>query len=92
MEQALNPIVIKQDFPALPGKMSTSRNIRGTTTTNAAVSFACNKATPCEGIDVADINLTGGASLVGKVGSVVSANCANAKVVFSGKHDGLNCA
>ncbi|KAL2945323.1 hypothetical protein RDABS01_006081 [Bienertia sinuspersici] len=99
MEQALNPIVIKQDFPALPGKPNYAKitdvhfkNIRGTTTTNAAVSFACNKATPCEGIDVADINLTGGASLVGKVGSVVSANCANAKVVFSGKHDGLNCA
>uniref|UniRef100_A0A803LA13 Uncharacterized protein n=1 Tax=Chenopodium quinoa TaxID=63459 RepID=A0A803LA13_CHEQI len=68
------------------------KNIRGTTTSNTPLSFACNKAAPCDGIEVVDVflNIT---STIGKIANnILSASCANAKVVFSGKHDGLNCA
>ncbi|XP_021763032.1 exopolygalacturonase-like [Chenopodium quinoa] len=99
MDQTLNPIVIKQDYPPIPDKPNYAKitnvhfkNIRGTTTSNTPLSFACNKAAPCDGIEVVDVflNIT---STIGKIANnILSASCANAKVVFSGKHDGLNCA
>ncbi|KMT06011.1 hypothetical protein BVRB_7g163410 [Beta vulgaris subsp. vulgaris] len=107
MDQALNPIGIKQDYLPLPDKPNLAKitnvhfkNIRGTTTTNAAVSFVCSKLAPCDEIKVSDVNLsfTGKStlvdksSLVGKVANILSTTCVNAKVKFSGKHDGLNCA
>lgn len=72
------------------------KNIRGTSATTEVVTFACSPALPCEGIEVADINLTfdGKAVLHKKVldsalGMVT--NCLNAKVVFTGKHNGISC-
>ncbi|KAK9726342.1 hypothetical protein RND81_05G207400 [Saponaria officinalis] len=99
MDQVQNPITIKQDYPSTPGKPHNAKvskvqfkNIRGTATTNAAVTFSCSKANPCDAIQVADVDLKStGKALLGKVSNLL-ATCANAKVAFIGKHDGLNCA
>ncbi|XP_057549206.1 exopolygalacturonase-like [Amaranthus tricolor] len=101
MDQTLNPISIKQDYLPIPDKPNYAKitnikfkNIKGTTTTNAVVAFACSKVTPCDGVEVSDINFsfTGKPSIIGKLPNLLSANCANAKVTFSGAHQGLNCA
>lgn len=73
------------------------RNIRGTSATTELVTFDCSPLLPCTDIEVADVSLTfdGKAAIHKKlpltkaIGSVV--NCLNAKVVFKGKHDGINC-
>ncbi|XP_074267525.1 exopolygalacturonase clone GBGE184-like [Silene latifolia] len=103
MDHVKNPIIIDQQYGK---KKSTEashvkisdvhfRNIRGTSTTNEVVTLACSPAIPCEGIEISNINLTfdGKQVLHRKVAPNlgVLAICSNAKVTFSGKHDGINC-
>ncbi|KNA12651.1 hypothetical protein SOVF_124140 [Spinacia oleracea] len=97
MDQTVNPIAVKQNYPPAPEKAILAKitdvhfkNIKGTTTTKAALSFACDKATSCEGIEVVDvlINFTETGKVVQ---NVLSASCANAKVMFTGNDGGLNC-
>ncbi|KAL9247149.1 hypothetical protein vseg_020612 [Gypsophila vaccaria] len=103
MDHVKNPIIIDQQY----GKKSVGeashvkisdvhfRNIRGTSTTNEVMTFACSSAMPCEGIEVADINLVfdGKQLLHRKAGLIpgILSSCLNAKVTFLGKHDGLKC-
>ncbi|KAL9228217.1 hypothetical protein vseg_003822 [Gypsophila vaccaria] len=99
MDQVQNPISIKQDYPSTPDKPHNAKvtkinfkNIRGTTTTSTGVSVSCSKASPCDAIIVADVDLKfTGKALLGKITNLL-ATCVNAKVAFTGKHDGLNCA
>ncbi|XP_048489936.2 exopolygalacturonase clone GBGE184 [Beta vulgaris subsp. vulgaris] len=104
MDHVKNPIIIDQQYGKKESKEASHvkisdvhfKNIRGTSATTEVVTFACSPALPCEGIEVADINLTfdGKAVLHKKVldsalGMVT--NCLNAKVVFTGKHNGISC-
>ncbi|KAL9228216.1 hypothetical protein vseg_003821 [Gypsophila vaccaria] len=103
MDHVKNPIIIDQQYGKKTSKEASHvkisdvhfRNIRGTSTTNEVVTLACSPALPCEGIEIADINLTfDGKVLRSKrvpplLG--VLASCSNAKVVLKGKHDGIKC-
>ncbi|KAL9251341.1 hypothetical protein AKJ16_DCAP02395 [Drosera capensis] len=64
------------------------RNIRGTSTTNTIVNLICSSKIPCEGIEVADIDLK---PMPLKGVAQTQSACTNAKVKFGGKHDGLTC-
>ncbi|XP_074278994.1 exopolygalacturonase-like [Silene latifolia] len=98
MDQVHTALTIKQDYLSTPDKPHNAKvsnihfkNIKGTSIANIAVSFTCSKRTPCEGIEIADIDLKyTGQSLMGKLFSHM-AICDNAKVAFIGKHDTLNC-
>ncbi|GAB2301234.1 hypothetical protein Dimus_035268, partial [Dionaea muscipula] len=73
------------------------KNIRGTSTTYQVLSLICSPTVPCEGIQVADIDLkpiTDAAKLrpsALKTAEPSLSGCLNAKVTFGGKHDGLSC-
>ncbi|KAK4492599.1 hypothetical protein RD792_003421 [Penstemon davidsonii] len=95
MDQVRNPIIIDQHYhsksnsKAVPSSVKISdvhfRNIKGTTPSPTSVTLNCSSAFPCEGIELADINLQ-------PLGNVVSLNsvCSNAKV--SVVRGGLNTA
>ncbi|KAM7270593.1 hypothetical protein ACFE04_030351 [Oxalis oulophora] len=86
-----NPIIIDQYYcpwnqcdkkkPSLVkiGKVS-FKNIRGTSTTANVLSLVCSPNNPCQGVEVADIDL----AYSGPEGPAVS-TCANVKPVLSGK-------
>lgn len=57
------------------------KNIRGTTNTKAPVSLNCSEAAPCEGVELADIDIAPS----GTTGPLQGATCQNAKTVFNGK-------
>ncbi|XP_021763214.1 exopolygalacturonase clone GBGE184-like [Chenopodium quinoa] len=106
MDHVKNPIIIDQQY----GKKKSSeashvkisdvhfKNIRGTSATTELVTFACSPALPCEGIEVADVNLSfeGKAVLhklkkpLGAIGNLAT-TCMNAKVIFNGKNGGIGC-
>lgn len=65
------------------------KNIRGTTTSNVAVSFTCSSAVPCQGIEMVDIGLQYKGEGV-KV-TTVSASCENAKIKYVGKQSPPPC-
>lgn len=72
------------------------KNIRGTSATPELLTFACSKALPCEAIEVADVNLIyEGKAILHKNpvpgNNGQAATCLNAKVVFGGKHEGIDC-
>ncbi|KAL2510521.1 Exopolygalacturonase [Abeliophyllum distichum] len=83
-----NPIIIDQHYNSKktqePSKVKISdvhfRNIRGTTVSTISVSLNCSRTFPCEGIELADINLTPSAG----IGKLTSA-CSNAKYILRGK-------
>ncbi|CAO2824378.1 unnamed protein product [Amaranthus hypochondriacus] len=105
MDHVKNPIIIDQQYGKKASSEASHvkisdvhfRNIRGTSATTELVTFDCSPLLPCTDIEVADVSLTfdGKAAIHKKlpitkaIGSVV--NCLNAKVVFKGKHDGINC-
>jgi galacturan 1,4-alpha-galacturonidase len=66
------------------------KNIRGTTTSEVAVTFSCSSAVPCQGIVMSDIDLKYNGENV-KV-KTVSASCENAKIKYEGKQNPLPCA
>ncbi|OWM78098.1 hypothetical protein CDL15_Pgr018667 [Punica granatum] len=96
MNNVANPILIDQYY-GFHQKLSASRvkvhdvhfrNIRGTSASLVAVSLACSSLFPCEGIELADIDL----SYTGRKPLPISASCTNAKPTFSGKQNPPSCA
>ncbi|KAL2535522.1 Exopolygalacturonase [Forsythia ovata] len=85
-----NPIIIDQHYNSKktrePSKVKISdvhfRNIRGTTVSKVPVLLNCSRTFPCEGIELADINLTPSAG----IGQLTSA-CSNAKYILRGKQN-----
>lgn len=57
------------------------RKIQGTTVSNVAVSLQCSTSNPCEGVEIADVDL----AYAGRPHntSFVS-SCSNAKTIFGG--------
>ncbi|XP_057428268.1 polygalacturonase-like [Lotus japonicus] len=87
-----NPIVIDQSYGSKKKRApSTSvwkisdvhfRKIRGTTVSNVAVSLQCSSKNPCEGVEVADVDL----AYAGRPGNTTFvSSCLNAKATFGGK-------
>ncbi|XP_073135931.1 exopolygalacturonase-like [Henckelia pumila] len=87
MNQVKNPIVIDQHYDSKrkpeQSKVKISdvhfKNIKGTTISRVAVSLNCSSAVPCEGIELANIDLVP----YGSIGPLQSA-CSNAKFISTG--------
>ncbi|KAL9260432.1 hypothetical protein AKJ16_DCAP05851 [Drosera capensis] len=101
MDHVRNPIIIDQQYGSKKKKKAAAglisqvkvsnvafRNIRGTSTTNTIMNLICSPKIPCEGIEVADIDLK---PMPLKGVAQTQSACTNAKVKFGGKHDGLTC-
>ncbi|XP_038889526.1 exopolygalacturonase-like [Benincasa hispida] len=98
MVNVSNPVIIDQEYcpwnqcnRKVPSKIKISnvsfKNIRGTSATPVAVKLLCSKSIPCEGVEVADINLT----YNGSRGPITS-QCANVKPTISRKQNPRICA
>jgi len=81
-----NPVVIDQHYNSKkrePSKVKISdvhfRNIRGTTISQVPILLNCSRTFPCEGIELANINLAAS----GPIGPLTSA-CSNAKFILRG--------
>ncbi|XP_027087944.2 polygalacturonase-like [Coffea eugenioides] len=98
MQNVSNPVIIDQEY--CPNNQCTNtapssvkiaqvsfKNITGTSATPAVVTLLCSKSIPCEGVEVADIDL----AYNGNQGNV-SSNCANVKPALSGKLNPPICA
>ncbi|KAL6968547.1 galacturonan 1,4-alpha-galacturonidase [Sarracenia purpurea var. burkii] len=91
MDQVRNPIFIDQHYGSKrkPGssrvKISDVRfsNIRGTTTSINAVALSCSEAVPCEGVELADIDLAYSAPIPTKL----TCSYEHAAATFSGKQN-----
>ncbi|XP_022153637.1 polygalacturonase-like [Momordica charantia] len=92
------PIIIDQEYcpwnqcnRKVPSSIKISKvsfkNIRGTSATPIAVKIVCSKSVPCEGVEIADIDLT----YNGSQGPIKS-QCANVKPVITGKQNPPICA
>ena len=57
----------------------TYQNIRGTSATQAAITFDCSRTVPCKGISVQNVNLES------EGGGVATASCQNVEFINSGK-------
>ncbi|KAJ8429328.1 hypothetical protein Cgig2_026558 [Carnegiea gigantea] len=81
--------------PQVPAKINDIhfKNIKGTSTTRDLVNFACSPVVPCEGVEIADVDLVfDEKAILGAALPVVPpATCLNVKPIFNGKHDGINC-
>lgn len=82
-------IVINQKYGALsnsPSKVAISdvhfKNIWGTTTDNVPVQITCSTSVPCQGVEVADINLKYSGN---KDDSSIKSTCTNADMTCEGK-------
>lgn len=62
------------------------KNIRGTSSTMVAVQLSCSKAIPCEGVEIADIDL----AYHGTNGTITSV-CENVKPAISGTQNPPIC-
>ncbi|KAK3221033.1 hypothetical protein Dsin_015003 [Dipteronia sinensis] len=93
MNNVANPVVIDQVYcPAnecnakLPSKVKISnvsfKNIRGTSATPVAVKLDCSSGIPCQGVEVADIDLT----YTGKEAPAALSECSHVMPKISGKH------
>ncbi|KAK2654411.1 hypothetical protein Ddye_014267 [Dipteronia dyeriana] len=93
MNNVNNPVVIDQVYcPAnecnakLPSKVKISnvsfKNIRGTSATPVAVKLDCSSGIPCQGVEVADIDLT----YTGKEASAALSECSHVHPKIYGKH------
>ncbi|KAE8645716.1 exopolygalacturonase-like [Cucumis sativus] len=98
MQNVSNPVIIDQEYcpwnqcnRKVPSKIKISKvsfkNIRGTSATPIAVKLVCSKSIPCEGVEVADINLT----YSGIRGPILS-ECANVQPLITGKQSPQICA
>ncbi|MCE3215746.1 hypothetical protein HAX54_003337 [Datura stramonium] len=96
MNNVRNPVIIDQHYCPMPpctGQASsvkikdvTFNNIRGTSSSIAAVTFNCSALFPCEGINLRDINLSHNG-----VGGPAIALCANAQGHAAGKELPPSC-
>ncbi|PIN25962.1 Polygalacturonase [Handroanthus impetiginosus] len=90
MRNVGNPIIIDQEYcpdNQCPHQSSgvkvsqvTYRNIKGTSSTQAAITFRCSSTNPCSGIKLQDIRLT----YINTLRSPTLAYCQNAQVSRSG--------
>ena len=64
------------------------KNIRGTSASKVAIDMQCSPKCPCEGIELADIDLVAASTDVG----TLSASCTNAKVQVLGKVIPAGCS
>ncbi|KAJ7008272.1 exopolygalacturonase [Populus alba x Populus x berolinensis] len=60
------------------------QNIKGTSTSNVAVSFLCSSSVPCQGVELVDIDL---AYIGQKANMPLSSSCLNANVKSGGKQN-----
>ncbi|KAL2661981.1 hypothetical protein GLYMA_02G016300v4 [Glycine max] len=91
MKGVQNPIIIDQSYGSNKKTTpSTSvwkisnihfRKIQGTTVSNIAVSLQCSTSNPCEGVEIADVDL---AYSGGPHNTTFVSSCSNAKAVFGG--------
>ena len=94
MNNVQNPIIIDQNYNSKNKNGGSNvklsdvhfRNIRGTSATGVAVALHCSEAAPCEGVELADINLTTAK------GGAISSVCEHAKATFRGKQSPAACA
>ncbi|KAJ6940924.1 exopolygalacturonase [Populus alba x Populus x berolinensis] len=91
MDSVKNPIIIDQKYGsrnAAPSRVKISnvhyQNIKGTTTSNVAVSFLCSSSVPCQGVELVDIDL---AYIGQKANMPLSSSCLNANVKSGGKQN-----
>ncbi|KAL3714631.1 hypothetical protein ACJRO7_006521 [Eucalyptus globulus] len=98
MNNVFNPVLIDQGYcpwnqcqaqiPSLVKISNVSfKRIRGTSATKVAVKIACSKRIPCEGIEIADINLV----YKGPDGPATS-ECSNVRPLISGMQNPRACA
>ncbi|XP_022869944.1 exopolygalacturonase-like [Olea europaea var. sylvestris] len=98
MDNVENPIIIDQaycpynqcklDSPSLiQVSQMTVKNIRGTSKTPVAMTFACSEAKPCENVEIGDIDL----ACSGTEGPLTT-KCANIKPTLVGKQNPPICA
>ncbi|XP_028101072.1 exopolygalacturonase-like [Camellia sinensis] len=98
MNNVGNPIIIDQEYCPynqcrlkVPSKVKISnvsfKNIRGSSSTQLAVKLVCSKGTPCENVEISNIDLT----YTGKEGPATSL-CTNIQPKLSGTHNPPICA
>ncbi|KAH0774172.1 hypothetical protein KY290_011309 [Solanum tuberosum] len=98
VQNVSNPVVIDQVYcPSgkcnkdLPSQVKISKvsflNIKDTSRTRSVVSLLCSKGSPCEGVEVGDIDI----SYSGKEGPAKS-SCENIKPNFKGKQSPAVCS
>ncbi|KAL0418856.1 UNVERIFIED_CONTAM: Exopolygalacturonase [Sesamum radiatum] len=88
MERVKNPIIIDQHYDSKRRREQSSvklsdihfRNIIGSTISKVPVKLNCSSIFPCQGVELANINLTP----FGPIGPLTSA-CSNAKLFIRGK-------
>ncbi|KAG5251858.1 Exopolygalacturonase precursor family protein [Salix suchowensis] len=87
MDSVKNPIIIDQKYGSRksePSRVKISnvhyQNIKGTSTSDVAVSFLCSSLVPCEGVELVDIDL----AYIGLKNMTLSGSCLNAKVTSGG--------
>lgn len=92
MNNVQNPVVIDQSYGSRTARAPSNslwkisdthfRKIRGTTVSNIAVSLQCSSKNPCEGVEVADIDLVFSGP---PKDTTLASSCSNAKATFGGK-------
>ncbi|KAF5931400.1 hypothetical protein HYC85_032273 [Camellia sinensis] len=100
MNEVQNPIIIDQHYRSK--KHSTGgvslvkisdvhyKNIRGSSISNVAITLSCSSSVPCEGIELADIDITLSSNCLKKL-LPLSSSCSFAKPVFKGKQNPPAC-
>ncbi|XP_054798439.1 exopolygalacturonase clone GBGE184-like [Prosopis cineraria] len=99
MENVSNPVVIDQSYGTAKVRFQSNslwkisdvhfKNIKGSTPSNAAVSLDCSIKNPCEGVEVADVDLT---FIPTRRNTTFFSTCANAKATFTGTLNPPACA
>ncbi|KAI9177377.1 hypothetical protein LWI28_014430 [Acer negundo] len=99
MNNVSNPVLIDQVYcpwnqcnAKLPSQVKINdvsfKNIRGTSATPVAVKLACSSGFPCQGVEIADIDLT----YTGKEAAAAVSQCSNIDPKISGKMNPPACS
>ncbi|OIW07003.1 hypothetical protein TanjilG_02637 [Lupinus angustifolius] len=99
MEDVKNPIIIDQSYGGKKDRTPSNsvwkisnvhfRKIRGSTISDVAVSLQCSSKNPCQGVEVADVDLILHAP---KGNTALVSSCMNAKAIFGGKLNPPACS